>query len=57
VVKSRVAASDLARDIRSSAIKVQTKLEKAATRYMENEITASQYLKICGSIYGAAFDQ
>lgn len=56
VVKTRIAAGDLERNVRRSSVKMQQKVQQATTRYMDEEITASHFLKVCGSIYGEGFD-
>jgi hypothetical protein len=56
VVRTRIAAGDLERNVRRPALKIQQRVSKANVRYMEEEITASHFLKVCGSIYGDAFD-
>ncbi|XP_048755258.2 uncharacterized protein LOC125666166 [Ostrea edulis] len=56
VVKTRIAAGDLERNVRRSSVKMQQKVQQATTRYMDEEITASHFLKVCGSMYGEGFD-
>ena len=56
IVRTRIAAGDLERNVRNAATKTQKKIEKASERYMAEEITASHFLKVCGSIYPAVYD-
>uniref|UniRef100_A0A8W8LLQ0 Uncharacterized protein n=1 Tax=Magallana gigas TaxID=29159 RepID=A0A8W8LLQ0_MAGGI len=50
-MKTRIAACDLERNLRQQVTTTQRKIEEAAARYMEDNITASHFLKVCGSIY------
>lgn len=58
VVKTRIAASGLERDVRRTSHLTQQKITAAAAadRYMAQEISSGAYLKICGSIYAAPFE-
>uniref|UniRef100_A0A8W8NRF1 Uncharacterized protein n=1 Tax=Magallana gigas TaxID=29159 RepID=A0A8W8NRF1_MAGGI len=56
LVKTRIAACDLERNVRQIVTTTQKKIEDAAARYMEDIITASHFLKVCGSIYAGVFD-
>lgn len=56
LVKTRIAACDLERNVRQQVTTTQRKIEEAAARYMEDNITASHFLKVCGSIYAGVFD-
>lgn len=56
LVKTRIAACDLERNVRQQVTTTQRKIEEAAARYMEDNITASHFLKVCGSIYVGVFD-
>lgn len=56
IVKTRIAASDLERDVRRTSHLTQQKITAAADRYMAQEISSGAYLKICGSIYAAPFE-
>nr|XP_022335962.1 uncharacterized protein LOC111132446 [Crassostrea virginica] len=55
MVQSRIAATDLERDVRRTSHLVQQKIATASERYMNKEISSSAFLKICGSIYAAPF--
>lgn len=56
LVKTRIAACDLERNVRQIVTTTQRKIEDAAAKYMEDIITASHFLKVCGSIYAGVFD-
>lgn len=56
IVKTRIAASDLERDVRRTSHLTQQKITAAADRYMAQENSSGAYLKICGSIYAAPFE-
>uniref|UniRef100_A0A8W8P5D6 Uncharacterized protein n=1 Tax=Magallana gigas TaxID=29159 RepID=A0A8W8P5D6_MAGGI len=56
LVKTRIAACDLERNVRQIVTTTQKKIEDAAARYMEDIITASHFVKVCGSIYAGVFD-
>lgn len=56
IVKTRIAASDLERDVRRTSHLTQQKITAAADRYMAQEISSGAYLKICGSIYAAPYE-
>lgn len=47
IVKTRIAASDLERDVRRTSHLTQQKITAAADRYMAQEISSGAYLKIC----------
>ena len=55
IVQSRIAATDLERDVRRTSHLVQQKISTASEWYMNKEISSSAFLKICGSIYAAPF--
>ena len=55
MVQSRIAATDIERDVRRTSHLVQQKIATASERYMNKEISSSAFLKICGSIYAAPF--
>ncbi|XP_065939344.1 uncharacterized protein [Magallana gigas] len=56
IVKTRIAASDLERDVRRTSHLTQQKITAAADRYMAQEISSGAYLTICGSIHAAPFE-
>lgn len=45
-------AGDLQRDTRGVYRRLETRLQDNWNRYLENELTTTQFLRACGSLYG-----
>lgn len=56
IVKRRIDASNIERDVRRTIHNIQQGITEAADRYMAQEISSGAYLKICESIYAAPFE-
>lgn len=56
IVKRRIDASNIERDVRRTIHNIQQGITEAADRYMAQEISSGAYLKICESIYPAPFE-